>query len=359
MNQMSFFKKFFAVPVLGIAVLVGSCQAEDFSLNGDYEITPVVFGLLDHSKDVHIIKITKAFMGDGDNLVYAQNPDSSYFETVDAKVVEFDDGVATGREWQLHDSIITNKDTSGIFYAPEQKVYVFYESDLDSTMEYELTVIINEGEHEVHGMTELIHGFKVASNVYIMSEIAFAGNTIANDQDYLSWNFQVFEAYNGKRYTYKYTIRWTETYADNSTASFSASRNNGNVEQVDPEVPLSHLASFSGLDFYTWIGSVIPDDPNVIKRKFDGLDLRITVAHNEFDQYLDVSQPVTSIAQVQPIYTNLSGGLGLFSSRQIFELYDFDLNKASRKELCKGSKTGHLWFCSSNPADVGESFYCP
>ncbi|MBK9192562.1 MAG: hypothetical protein IPM77_14260 [Crocinitomicaceae bacterium] len=173
----------------GYCILVGSCQAEDFSLNGDYEITPVVFGLLDHSKDFHIIKITKAFMGDGDNLVYAQNPDSSYFETVDAKVVEYDDGVATGREWQLHDSIITNKDTSGIFYAPEQKVYVFYESDLDSTMEYELTVIINEGEHEVYGKTELINGFKLASSVYLMSEIAFAGNTVADDQDYLNWTF--------------------------------------------------------------------------------------------------------------------------------------------------------------------------
>ena len=29
------------------------------------------------------------------------------------------------RSWQLRDTILTNKDTNGLFFAPEQKVYYF------------------------------------------------------------------------------------------------------------------------------------------------------------------------------------------------------------------------------------------
>ena len=65
------------VSFIGLIALflgVSSCET-DFSLNGNYTPIPVVFGLLDHHDTTHIVKITKAFLGDGDNLVYAQNPD--------------------------------------------------------------------------------------------------------------------------------------------------------------------------------------------------------------------------------------------------------------------------------------------
>ena len=67
--------------LLTVALGLGSCET-DFSLNGDYEVQPVVFGLLDHKQGYHTIKITKAFLGDDDNLIYAQNPDSNYFNQV-------------------------------------------------------------------------------------------------------------------------------------------------------------------------------------------------------------------------------------------------------------------------------------
>ncbi|MBI3135015.1 MAG: DUF4249 family protein [Bacteroidetes bacterium] len=351
-------KKFGPLAFLALPLLWSSCET-DFSLNGDYEITPVVFGLLDHTKDVHIIKITKAYMGDGDNLVYAQEADSNYFTSVDAQVIEYKDGAETGRSWQLHDSIITNKDTSGIFYAPEQKVYVFYANDLDSSAEYELVADLNEGAHTINSRTSLIKGFALSNSVYMLGEIAFAANTVVDAQDYKIWAFTVYEGLHGMRYSYKYTMRWTEYYADNSTQSFSQTRNDGDVYQSNPDQPSAQTASFGGLDFYQWVAAVVPDDPNVVKRKLDGIDLRVTVAHEELDQYLDVTTPVTSIAQVQPEYTNINGGLGLFSSRVVLDVAGFDLNKASRKELCHGQYTGTKLFCSSNPADVAESYYCP
>jgi len=354
------FKKsaFVAIAVLGFTW--SSCETE-FSLNGEYEITPVVFGLIDHSKDVHIIKITKAFLGDGDNLEYADNPDSNYFHTVDASVIEYNKfGVATGREWQLTDSIISGKDTSGIFYAPDQKVYVFYADDLDSTMSYELVADLNEGEHSITAQTDLIQGFAVSTGLYFAGyKINFASNNVQNDEDYKPWIFVVTEGLNGSRYNYKYTMRWTDYYNDLTTASFSATFNNGDKDQIDPANPGAQNATFGGLDFYEFVESVVPDNPNVSYRRIDGIDLRITVAHRDLDQYMDVAKPVSGIAQVTPEYTNVNGGLGLFSSRLVFELNNLRLDTYSMKELCTGSHTFTKLFCSHFPENALESWYCP
>lgn len=352
------FKKLVPLSLLAMPLVWSSCET-DFTLNGDYEVTPIVFGLLDHTENVHIIKITKAFMGDGDNLVYAQNPDSNYFTSVDAKVIEYKNGSETGRSWQLHDSTINNKDTSGIFYGPDQKVYVFYANDLDSSAEYEFVADLNEGQHSVTSRTELIKGFKIAPSVFLTDEIGFAANTVADPKDYKFWTFPVYEGLHGMRYSYKYTVRWTEYYANNTSQTFAETRNDGDVYQTDPNKPGVQNASFSGLDFYEWLAAVIPDDPQVVRRTFEGLDLRITAGHEDLDQYLDVTSPVTSIAQVQPEYTNINGGIGLFSSRVILNAPGFKLNKASRKELCRGQYTVSKLFCSSEPEDVAENWYCP
>lgn len=338
-----------------------SCET-DFSLNGNYSIQPIVFGLLDHNQDVHMIKITKAYLGDGDNLVYAQNPDSSYFNQIDAVVVEFLDGTATGRSWTLHDTVVSNKSTDGIFYAPDQKAYVFYESDLDSTAEYELTVTIDGGAHVVTGRTTLIDRFKIQTATIFNPQykVQFAPNTVDTDDDYDNFMFTVTEGYDAARYNYKYTIRWQDTYLDLSTQTYSATRNNGDIMQTgSAKSPSAHGVSFSGLDFYQFVRDAVPDDPNVDQRRFLGLDVQIAVAHTDLNQYMEVSSPVTGIAQVQPEFTNLTGARGLFSSRIIYSLNGLQLNAASLKELCTGGYTISKDFCSSYPEHMGETWYCP
>ena len=355
--------------LLGLAfVAIGflslnSCETE-FNLNGNYEIQPVVFGLLDHTEDVHIIKITKAYLGDGDNLEYAQIPDSNYFNQVDAKVVEYKNGNPTGKEWTLFDSIITNKSTDGIFYAPEQKVYCFYESNLDSTATYELTVDIENGAHIVTGTTGLISKFRVAGQLFFPNyTIPFAPNTVSSDADYGRWKFSVDEGNNAKTYNYAYTMNWTEHYADGSQASFSATRNEGDIIQERPSSPAAQTPTFSGLDFYTWVGQIVPVDPNVVNRTMDGIDLRISVAHEELTKYMEVSQPVSGIAQIQPEFTNLTGKntRGLFSSRVVLDISDLILSPSSLEHLCTGAngKVAGTVFCSSYPQHNTESWFCP
>ncbi len=347
---------------LVLAFASPSCETE-FSVNGNYQITPIVIGLLDHTDSTHIIKITKAFLGDGDNLVYAQNPDSNYFVAVDAWIREIEPltGDYTGREWNLHDSIITNKSTDGAFYAPYQKVYVFYEDSLLSDMEYELTADLEEGAHTITAKTGLIDGFGVASTILQPTwKINFASATVDEDKDYKFWKFLVTEGTNAAVYNYKYTMNYRETYTDLTTADFSIERNDGDVIQESPSTPGGHTQTFAGLDFYLWVADVIEaGDPDVMNRRLLGIDLKVSIAHRDLDQFMDVGAPVTGIVQNKPEFTNITGGLGLFSSRLIYEVKNYKLDPNSIKELCTGQHTQPLVFCSWYTDDAAESYYCP
>ncbi len=349
-------KRFSLLSFIALALGIGSCETE-FSLNGDYELKPVVFGLLDHTDSIHVIKITKAFLGDGDNLVYAQNPDSNYFNQVAAIVTEYDPlGDETGRSWDLQDSIVTGKSTDGIFYAPDQKVYFFYEKELDSKNTYKIEADLNEGAHSFTAETSMINGFGVPTTITNNSfKVRFAKNTVNADDDYLTW---VFDLKNGLENVGEievgYTFHWTEYYLDGTSESFSAKKFEYSETNLDRPIRIN------GIEFYNWIAQTIPDDiDNIDYRKADGVDLRISLAHTNLTQYMSVSEPVSGIAQVQPVYTNVEGGYGLFSSRLLYSLNDLPLDESSIKELSSGTRTITKQFCSDYAVHNGESFECP
>ncbi len=81
--------------ILGLIILAGftlgiqSCK-EEITSNEAFVETAVVYGLLDIANSEHMIKITRAFIGDGvtNSNSIAANPDSSYFQSVTGTVTE-------------------------------------------------------------------------------------------------------------------------------------------------------------------------------------------------------------------------------------------------------------------------------
>lgn len=349
-------KRFSLLSFIALALGMGSCETE-FSLNGDYTLTPVVFGLLDHTDSIHMIKITKAFLGDGDNLVYAQVPDSNYFDQVAATITEINPlGDETGRSWDLQDSVVTGKSTDGIFYAPDQKVYFFFEKELDSENTYRIDADINEGAHSFTAETQLIDGFGVPTTITNDAfKVRFAKNNVDEDKDYLTWVFDLSSGLeNAGEIEVAYTFHWTEYYKDGTTESFSAKKFEYSEADVDRPIRVN------GIGFFNWISETIPDDfENIDYRKSDGFDLHISIAHTNLTQYMSVAEPVTGIAQVQPVYTNVEGGYGLFSSRLLYTLPDLPIDEATIKELASGTRTITKQFCSDYAIHNDELFDCP
>lgn len=340
-----------------------SCKT-DFSVNGSYQEIPVIHGILDQNDTLHFIKINRTFLGDGNAFDFAQIPDSSYFQTVNATITEYDGGNIT-RTWTLTDTLIQNKEP-GIFYAPEQKLYYFKTSVNQPLLEdkrYVLNANIDNGEHNVTASTELVQGMMI-SNPSTTSAFSFADNNVAAN-GYKSSNI-IFSKGTGRLFDVQMKFYYTEFEANDTVAKqFTWKIATINGEDINSA---SKAVSIQGETFYQLIANNVPVDADVLKRRFDSLGVIVTGASEDLEKYILVNQPTSSLAQSKPEFTNVEGGLGIFSSRstivrnrkawETFNPLRRAMNTASVKELCNGQYTFDRLFCSDNPNDNATSFAC-
>ena len=109
------------------------CSTE-VDLTAPYDSIPVVYGLLELAVGHPVGEGQPNVVGRGESAGAAQVADSSEYPAgaVDARIVELipsssggivGNELPTGREWTLKDTLIDNKDVSGIFFGPSQRVY--------------------------------------------------------------------------------------------------------------------------------------------------------------------------------------------------------------------------------------------
>ena len=362
--------KYFLILLSGVVfttlLLLNSCN-EEIDLVGDFKETAVVYGLLDKSDSVHYIKINRAFIGPGNSLEIAQIPDSSYFQQVEATIKEVVNGSVT-RTWILDDTLVSNKETNGVFFAPEQKLYYFTTSPsnpLNANATYKLSININNGQFTVEGETELVSGigssiveaqnfqFKFADNPasYVATGIAMATGNAHVINTKLKVNF--YERI-GTTYTMK-SFEW-----------------NLGESEVEPGTTKTFTAN--GQTFYELVKNNVTNNASIDQRRLYSIEVVSTAGAEELYNYMTVNQPNSSLAQSKPTYTNLTASngyrvIGIFSSRQTWKkekLYINPdntnvrmINNKSTVELCTGPITGGLFFCSHHPGDIGTSIACP
>jgi hypothetical protein len=349
--------------ILSLTVL-NSCN-EKIQLVGDFTETAVVYGLLDKSDSIHVVKINRAFIGPGNSLEIAQIPDSTYFDQVDATVTEVINGVVA-RTWTLEDTLIENKDTNGIFYAPEQKVYYFKTTSnapLNDNGTYKLAISLNGGEFEVTGETALVKGISTSADAANFrfdfaknpGEYLNNGLAVSTGNSYvINSKLQVnMEEFIGNTVTQK-SFEWTLGEAETNPAS-------------------SRSFTMNGKTFYDLVKANVTANSSITKRRLKSIKVITTGGSDDLNNYILVNKPGSSLAQNKPTYTNLKTTsnnrvVGIFSSRfthTVEKLYINPFNTQLRMittksviELCKGNITGTLLFCSQHPIDMGTEYYC-
>lgn len=351
--------KYFLYTIVALSLFTfNSCEPK-LNLNADYTTTPIVFGLLDHADSIHYIKITKTFLGQGNNYEYAKIADSSYFNQVDAQIIELLNDVETGRVWTLRDSTIPNKD-DGVFYNPSQKVYVFYEENLLEDHTYKLVADLDEGKYQIDASTKLINGFTHSST---SGKINMA-TKVNNESKYNGVTIGYTEGLNAKRFQSKMLINYVETLDGVSTIKqliWSASTYNGYTdEDINPDKQNQSTVRFNGEQFYSFIRDNMEKNTSskIYKREILSLQIKTSMGHTDFVEYLNLSKPSGSIAQSVPLYSNITNGLGLFSSRHTAYIEYLELFSSSMVELVQGPITGEYGFCSNLDAHTNEDFYC-
>ena len=163
-----------------LAALIGfnACSTK-VELYADYKDIPIIYGLLNSSQDTNFVRINRAFSGNNDNPINANQvaliADScNYPGKLKAYIVEYKESYGgsytpTGDTLML-DTITIHDKQEGAFYAPDQKVYFttgrekFLNNSANTTYKYKLFVF--KDNDTVRAETGLVGGqeFKIITS---------------------------------------------------------------------------------------------------------------------------------------------------------------------------------------------------
>lgn len=366
-------KPFFRVlPVIAVVLGIAACN-ETVELNASYVSDTVIFGILDPVQDTQWVRINRTWLGDGNNLDVATIRDSS----------EYEEGAFTGvvNEWKngnlqeaytLESMERTDKDENGIFFGPAYTAYFFVpdENGLDAQSIYEIQLEFPDSR-VVRAETNIIEespGSITQPPAGIFYDMPFATVTPSNTF-YPDFNAKWVPADNASRYEISYLIHFKEiTYTDETWTTI-AEEENKTLEWfvgVETDIPSSGTIEreVNGEQFFRFLEANLDNDPLVRRQmgfwdedvqEVKAVDFVLTIANDELNTYIEVNSPVTGVIQERPLYSNVSGGLGIFASRRQSKVTDLGLSSGSWDALVEGEFTADLYWCSPNPF---SDYYC-
>jgi len=298
--------KFLLPSVLGLTLLI-ACNKE-LKVNADWKDITVVYGLLDQNEDTTFIKITKAFLGPGDALQFAKIPDSSnYPDKLDVRIEEWN-GTTLKNSYACDTVTIHNKKAGdSIFYFPDQLMY-YTLAPLNENYQYKLRILNKKTGKEITSQTSLVHNFQIEKPLPFIE---------MNFQPGLNNQVQWITAVGGSRYQMDIRFHYREALIADTSQKVE--------KYIDWIVfnnvkPINNLGGqtisnyYPGDGFYNIAGSKIPVNPYV-KRTALFVDVILSVASDDLNTYMEVTEPSYTIVQERPTFTNITNGIGLFASR--------------------------------------------
>ena len=303
----------FIVAVAGL--LVTSCSNK-VDLYASYKEIPIVYGLLDYQDDTTWIKITKAFLGPGNALEFAKDPDSSnYPNKLDVALIGRKNG--TDLPPISFDTITIHDKKAGdsVFFFPNQLMY-FTTEKLDPEAEY--TLKVNIKNKTLSSKTKLVQDFHIT---YPVRTISFT-----SDKE-VKWNSTV----NGKRYEVVMLFHYQELLQGSSdTLNKTILWHLGSKTSLNTTGGEQMAEGYSGSNFYKFLDNNLENIPNV-QRWTGNIDVIVACASQDLDTYIQVNNGSTGLLQEIPTFTNIEGGMGLLASRHtIFQSVPMTVSSESK-----------------------------
>ena len=313
-----------------------SCDNE-VSTIADWEDITLVYGLLNQNDSISAIKITKAFLGEGNALAYAQIADSSQYEDIlDVTLEEYNSTNQLISEIAFQRDSISNK-PDGIFYAPNQVIYTAVTKDLlDDQNTYKLIIENRETGKIITATTPLVDADLTISKPPINNALRPTINI--NDDEYKR-TVQWISTKNGKRYGVYATFQYSELFDGSSEPVEKSIKWDAFPVRKSSDTEGGETLDFDFLNrsFWIWLNDVVPYEDvtieNTVQKRYAGkLTFVFEVAGSDFNSYMEINEPGISIIQERPEYTNIENGTGLLSARFSKERA-FDLSEISLQTL--------------------------
>lgn len=316
-----------SILIFSLLIILGFAGCKrDFDLTAPYKEIPVVYGLLDVDSTTHYIRVQKAFLIDGDASVAAGITDSIYYsDSVVVKLIGYFNG---GRKdsFYLHkidgNTIGLPKD-SGLFANTPNILYTF-NGTLKATETYRLEVTRN-GKMIAH--TKDNENVALANNFTVNTPFTSLKLKLSNVSPYkFTWqpvpNAGIYDLTVRFFYTEITPSTTTNKYIDipffkSNIPDDLASSNNVTAE-FTADILLSKLAN------------ALEQSPD-ITRQFRKMDFLFAAGGIELSNFVVSQQAQTGITsgEALPVYTNITDGTGLLSSRLYKQVDSVLLNPAA------------------------------
>lgn len=328
--------------IILVALFVVSFQncSNEFELTEDWKDITIVNGLLDASDTAQYIRIEKAFLDEKTNaLILAQEADSFYYKNITVQLQELPKGGGSGQFYVL-DRVDANLEgypkIEGIFANSPNYVYKL-KKPLVPSSKYRL-IVSRDDEDDITAETAVIGSFDILSP---NSQIKFRFQS--DRAQSFTWNTDE----DGKIYDLVLRINYTEAPITNPTNTTAKSLDWVIADNIRPDATSSLIVYelTDGADFYKFIQRNL-DPIQGIERAIVDFDMIIYAGGEELLNYIDAGRATSGItsAETLPAYSNVSSGIGLFSTRYKEQKSGLGLVGSMRDSLKYGPYTSDLGF---------------
>ena len=294
-----------------ILPILFSCET-DFDVNANWKDVTIVYGLIDPNNEDQLIKINKAYLGQGDAIQMASISDSTNYDPsnlivkihrVREQVFNTYDTLSTV---VLTDTVLDKDD--GLFSTDDNIIYTFKKpsSFYNTNSIYVLEIFNLSSGLKVTSETEIINSFSFES-LNPSFEWGLYNGELADSLRFRTKNIEWQNSNNGVIYQLDILINYLESGIVNSL-----SWSQPIVEYSSGNMSLK----IKGDQFFQFLENNL--DNNTTKQ-FLNLDLVMTIGAQDLKTYIDVNQPFSGIVQERPVFSNIDNGVGLFSSRYTYD----------------------------------------
>lgn len=362
---------------LVFSIIFSSCK-NDLEVLAPGKESVSVYGILNPNQQTQNIRINKVYLTDGDAMAVGQDGNAINFGQGELRVSlqRFMTGSNTPtlttvanalkKEIVLTETVVT---TAGGTFSTNQRLWQTTDR-LYNTGEYRLTISNLVTGAVYTAQTVMVDSVKPLGSqqpmpfLYLPTQpltYPVHGNYPANP---ISTDKPKYVSYDGLgiKYAIKFrTVPNARLYGVVMRFHYIDSLISGgvNYDYVDYNFPTAKSSSlvggvfiedftFMGDAFYKNLGAEMAKKPsaNVKKRRSFYLEYIVSAGSENLNEFLQINSPSTTIAQDKPLYTNINGGVGIFSSRSTSVLTKDMWSDFIDKIACHPSTYPYL-FCNN------------
>lgn len=344
-------QKLGVLTLLTILLSVTSCK-NDFDVNGPLTEKIVVYGLLNYADSAQYLKIYKTFQTEDNVLIAAQNMDNYLmYDSLEVLLICHDE---TNNLFSYHyfDTTTAIPKDSGIFSNPinPHKQVLYVNRDVLNSKDSCILQIKNKYTGKLMAESGCRFVYPKSTNTTNPFNIQTSVVAVANTNGVLLTNGTLdlrMPAQNAYRYEAYYNFYYYEK--ENASApevlKGPIKVNIGTIAHSNPDSWVS--ITWNPSSFFSILLNQLShlDGNSQITRRSGPVHLNIWAAGEDYSLFIERnSQSSLSIIEERPTISNISGGMGLFSSRYHVVMENFTLSPASVQHLISDPTYSSLHF---------------